>query len=491
MKKYAVICTAALCFTLLAGCGGVKEIKNYPLDAESSTEEDTIVKNKTGDSLNYMIINNNGETAYEVNATIIGDEENAYPVYQVLPREYTDEDIQKFCSDIFDEGTTSVILPSFLTQSDYVENRIRTITERKEQYEADGKPVPGYIDEDLKDLNDRLNSDNLKATYTLPYNNVIGWTDLHNFFLDETNTDVECRFCFVEGAIDGKYYRVDFINYQNNTMIKIYKLDEYFYEAPAFYTMADDVHYPFDKEAFPYSKEEVISTAQDFLDKMNITGYSPIAAYPACIYGRADSYDEIPKEKEDIESGYACYFAREVNGNTRPYNSYIENGEFLIPRADNLISLGYYSDYGVINALETSEGSGVYRSGYEYICVCLNSQGVMSCFWNSPSDVGELKTDNAQLLSFDQIDTQAQNYLEYFANDIDEFEHYKTPQIDTIELSMARTTDDNGNYYMVPAWYYFLKSGQLQVDKRSAVCINAIDGSIIDVEHGGNSIVIN
>ena len=110
---------------------------------------------------------------------------------------------------------------------------------------------------------------------------------------------------------------------------------------------------------------------------------------------------------------------------------------------------------------------------------------------NNTSDVGELKTDNAQLLSFDQIDTQAQNYLEYFANDIDEFEHYKTTQIDTIELSMARTTDDNGNYYMVPAWYYFLKSGQLQVDKRSAVCINAIDGSIIDIEHGGNTITIN
>lgn len=493
MKNKSLFFITALFSATLIGCNDVKTVENYPLDNASETALETAdnTVSQNGDTINYMIMDNSGTKAYEINAIKSGSEEEAYPVYEVLPHDYTDDDIKKFCLGIFDEGSISVILPSFLTQSDYVENRILTMTKRKEEFESSGQAVPGYIYEDLKDLNERRNSNNLNAVYTLTYTNEMGFIDLHNFFLDELNADVDCRFCFVEGTIDGEYYRVDFINYQNNTMVKIYRLDEFFHEAPLFYTMADDEHYPFDKETFPFTKEEAVSTAQDFLGKMNIAGYSPIAAYPACIYGRSDSYDEIPKEKDDIESGYACYFAREVNGKIRPYNSYIENGSFLIPRANNLVSLGYYNDYGVTNALETNEGSGIYRSGYEFICVCLNSQGVISCFWNSPSDVGEIKTDQAQLLTFDQIDTQAQKYLEYYTNNVDEFEHYKTPLINEITLSMARTTDDNGHYYMVPAWYYFLKSDQLQVDKRSAVCINAIDGSIIDIEHGGNTITIN
>lgn len=482
-KKVLVI---ILCIVLLTGCNNVKKIENYPMNEGKNTSNE---KEINSDTLDYVVLNNSGSTAYKVKAQKVVDKDETYPVYDIIPCDFSDDDLKNYCERLFDKGSTSVILPFFLTQSDYVEKRINNLTERKEALETKGEEVPEYIDEELKNLSDRRISEGLGANYTIPYKNEIGWYDLNDFYQNEMNKEIDCRFCYVEGTIDGEYYRVDFMDNMNNIALSIYRQNAYSGVPDSYLTLKDAEHLPYDKNSCALTEQDATNKSEEFLEKLGINGYEPIAVYPTCIYG--EQKDQRRDYFADSQSGYTCYFAREVNGKTRPYNTFVDESTFIKPYANYLLSLSQYHEFGMYNHMEIGEGSGVFRLGYEYLQVSITDRGIEQCFWNSPSDVGAIKTDRAELLSFDKIDKRAQEYLQYYADNIDKMTYFSVPEIDLVQMGMCRVTDDDNHYYMVPAWYYYLSSDLLQVEKYSVVCINAIDGSIIDVESGGNTIDIN
>ena len=489
MKKKKVI-LIILCLAIFTGCSNVKKIENYPFsDGKSTSSDEGSNSNKDGDTLDYVVLNSSGTTAFEVKATKVEDKDETYPVYDVDPCKFSDDDLKKYCEKLFDKGSTNVILPIFLTQSDYVEKRIKDLTERKDAIETKEEEVPPYIDEELKVLNERSISENLGSNYTIPYNNEIGWINLNDFYENEMNEEIDCHFCYVEGTIDGEYYRADFLDNMNNTAISIYRQNAYSGEPDSYLTLKDTEHLPYDKNSCTLTEQDATNKSEEFLEKLGINGYEPIAVYPVCIYGEQKDYSG--NYLADAQSGYTCYFAREVNGKTRPYNSFVDESTFIKPYANYLLSLSQYHEFGMYSHLEIGENSGVFRLGYEYLRVSITDRGIEECFFNSPSNVGDIKTDKAELLSFDKIDKRAQEYLQYYTNNIDDETHYSIPKIDLVQMGMCRVTDDDKHYYMVPAWYYYLSSDLLQVEKKSAVCINAIDGSIIDVESGGNTIEID
>ena len=472
---------------LLAGCGSRPQVDSYPSNALDGTNDTSVTNGNSwdGKSLQYTICSSSGLSSFIVNAKVEGSTEEDYPVYEVLPRTFTNEDLKEYCAGIFDTGSMNVILPYFLAQSDYIESRIRMLTERKDRYTGEGKEVPPYIEEDLKALMERRESNNLNAPYTIPWTNEIAWTSLHDFYQKEKNKDLDCSFCYVEGTINGEYYRLNFTDYTNDIVVNLFRLDKYFDESSDYYNMTDDTHLPFDKTACNYSQEEAVSLSEDYLNQIGLDDYVPIAVYPSCIYGRMDTDGEFLK---NMVSGYACYFAREVNGKTRPYCDSIDDSFVMIPHYNNLIALADYEDYNFYYPMEVAEGSGVYRCGYEYLRVSVTNNGIDNLFWNCPADVGEVKTDSAELLSFDEVDLRAREYLQYYTDFVNEITRYKASEIDSVKMGMARVTADDGHYYMVPAWYYYLKSDLVQVEKNIIVCINAIDGTVINVENGGNTI---
>ena len=482
MKKSVIMLTACL-FVVLYGCRHTKEVSYYPSEEKDASEQadDT---GKNTEKLDYIIYGSDEKSAYEVKARKIGDLDSDYPVYEVLPRDITDEDIKEYVTQIFDAGSANVVLPYFLTQSDYVEQRITMMEARKEQCIAQNEEVLPYIDNDLENLYDRQESPNLNANYTIPYENIPKWIDMHDFYESEMQSDVQCRFCFVEGTIEGVYYRLEFTDYHNSIMIRLMRLQDYFEGSNTIFRMNDEKHLPFNKNNCGITPEEAQSQAEAFLGKWNIQGYAPIAEFPAAVYGELKDGGQYP---DNTESGYICYFARQVNGKTRLFTTDIENFDYLIASYDNLLSLPYYEEQDWTTPTEISEGTGIFRLGYEYLCVCVTARGVTDCFWNSPSDVGEIKTEKTEMLAFDKIDSCAQQYLKYKAG-TDDYEYYFIPSIDRIELGMCRVTKDNTHYYMVPAWYYYIHSDQIAVEQITAAIVNAIDGSIIDIKRGGNTI---
>ncbi len=490
MKKRITISLILLCLFILTSCNSYKDINNYPfLDKKNIASNEETTNSEETDTLDYIIYNSNGKSAYEVKANKVEDEDDTYPVYSVVPYDITDEEIKYYCDRIFDKGSKNVILPLFLTRSDYIEKRRYDLTKRKDELEDKGEEIPLYIDVELQDLQLRSESENLDANYTISYENEIKWIDLHNFYMTEMDSDTECRVCYVEGTIDGVVYRADFMDYLNNQVVSIYRPNAYANQPDAYTILKDAEHLPFDKNECNITEQEATKKSEEYLSNLGIEGYSPIAVYPVCLYG--EQVKPTGNYLKDVKSGYACFFAREVNGKTRPFNSYVDDSIFISPYANYLMSLPSYEDYGVYSPLEIGVKSGVYRLGYEYLRICITDDGIEQCIWNSPSDMGDTKTPKAQLLSFDKIDDRARQFLQYYADKPEDLMYFTTPKIDLVQLGMCRVTEDDVHYYMVPAWYYYVSSDVLQLEKNNIVCINAIDGSIIDVRAGGNTIEIS
>lgn len=491
-RKLAILLIGISLFSLI-GCGKRREVKDYPLD---DTSVDSDVTTKEGDTHNggtdkvvYSVLTKNGGTSFEINATVTGDTTEPYPVYEVLPKKFTDEEIRDLCDKIFDEGSMVPVLPDILTQADYVEDRIKILNSRKEECQAAGEEIKPYIEAELLNMEERRSSSHMGDSYTIPKPQEIGWIDLRPFFNDEFNMDIECRVCYVDGTIDGTYFRACFTDYQNDIMFRIFKLERYLDEPDACYIMRGTEHAVYDVSNVEITEEDAVEQAKQFVADMGLNGYVPIAVFPAGIYGRTNDEGFIPYTIPDkMEGGYSCYFAREVNGRTRPFNSQEDNYEFIVPRLGALPALSSYEGEYLFHPLMVEGGRQGYRLGYEYLRVNVKNSGVTDCIWNSPSDVGEIITGRCELISFKQADESMRNYLQYYGDTDKEVALYFSRKIDRIQLGMCRVTNDNYTYYMVPAWYYFCYSDNVMVEENVVACVNAIDGSIINVSTGGNTI---
>jgi hypothetical protein len=144
---------------------------------------------------------------------------------------------------------------------------------------------------------------------------------------------------------------------------------------------------------------------------------------------------------------------------------------------------------------------------YERIKSCVYDSGINELYWVSPAIVQEKVTDNAALLSFDQIQSIFKKQIAFKAV----FTGYKdneasiqrTMRINKITLGMARIEekDKNGQYLMIPVWDFFgsytdqypkeykdttglnlNRDNQITFSTfaHSFLTINAIDGSVID-----------
>lgn len=107
----------------------------------------------------------------------------------------------------------------------------------------------------------------------------------------------------------------------------------------------------------------------------------------------------------------------------------------------------------------------------EYIHVNITSEGIIEVsFYKSYDESVEL-TDDAELLSFDDVDIAAKKYIE------ESFPYVVT--ISNIDLKYVITYYGGEDYALVPVWLYSMGP---EVDGWSSTCfgVNALDGSIIE-----------
>jgi hypothetical protein len=118
---------------------------------------------------------------------------------------------------------------------------------------------------------------------------------------------------------------------------------------------------------------------------------------------------------------------------------------------------------------------------YEHIELAVTDDGVMEMTLYTPSEVEEISTDSAVLLSFDDMNKMAKTYFENEYLVDNNLEDAEAPmEINVIELGLAQVTGEDGSSYLVPAWYYAYDDSNGIYAKSAVAVFNAIDGSVIN-----------
>ncbi|MEG1811173.1 MAG: DUF6034 family protein [Clostridia bacterium] len=135
---------------------------------------------------------------------------------------------------------------------------------------------------------------------------------------------------------------------------------------------------------------------------------------------------------------------------------------------------------------------------YERIRCIVTDDGIESFYWRSPMDIMEIVTPDANLLPFSEIAAIAERMLPviYGGQIYDEIVSV-TAKIDRVQLELQRVTEENAIEYglVIPVWNFYgeclsVYDGGTDSSRRryelpdSLLTVNAIDGSIIDVERG-------
>lgn len=123
----------------------------------------------------------------------------------------------------------------------------------------------------------------------------------------------------------------------------------------------------------------------------------------------------------------------------------------------------------------------------EQITVTVNDIGVLSFGWSSPIEVTGIKTQSAQLVSFDDILNSALNEMYYCIDPIQGFD--TTVNIHTIRLRYAMVKDNDGDNVLTPVWDFIgditRSDGTTSYtieQNRTFLSINALTGSVVNFE---------
>lgn len=141
---------------------------------------------------------------------------------------------------------------------------------------------------------------------------------------------------------------------------------------------------------------------------------------------------------------------------------------------------------------------------YEYVEICLDDEGVFSFQWVSPLQITDMASDSSVMLPFSEIMEVFENmiFIKYApsVNDANyELGGYTSREflIDRITLSLQRIIEPDATYQglLIPVWNFYgaetsgYKTGDTEQtwNSRTAasfISINAIDGSIINIDKG-------
>ncbi len=133
---------------------------------------------------------------------------------------------------------------------------------------------------------------------------------------------------------------------------------------------------------------------------------------------------------------------------------------------------------------------------YEQIRFLVTDGGIAEMSWDSPTVTGEVVTENARLLSWQEIREIVETILFTIYEPRTEFEDAGRRigvTIDDIQLSLLRVRENNAqgrSGFYVPAWVFYGKEymddfpSVVGVDKHIVLAINAVDGSVIDLAKG-------
>lgn len=501
MKKRLLALALATSF-IFTGCGNdAMIVEDYPIEGEKTVTKDTeatnveqststaeVTETKTNRTISYEINDSKGNVKYKVDAEVIGDERNSYSTAKIDYLVFTDDVIKSFVDATFDNGSVSMVMPRSLADLNYVNDRISLLEERKQAY-SNEEDIPRYITLELDELELLRDENNFSNGPKIECPQTPSVISLNDYYANKGIQIGDINFCLVEGTINGIYHRMDFITFLNSRTIRLYRLQSN-PDCNELYALAEDESYlPPESDGEPLTRETAEKEFNEYLSNLNGAGLITTDIYPIRIVGDFD-YSKMLYQKP----GYACFASPNIDGLLFPntslttFCSYNSSTNLMLDPQE-IGELDTETGWIEMSTMETGSGSGAYYNGYQSVVGAFDNKGLVEMYLcNMMTDAGqnfEYKQDTSKI-TFEEADEIAQKYMSYLSdhNDGTYTSAYNYKEISKIELGMCRIVSE-GDYYIVPAWYYLKKSDTMNLLPDPVVVVNAIDGSIIDLEKGG------
>lgn len=432
-KKVLYILGFAL---LMAGCGKQVIVENYPTIGSVQQAEET--ESEPERHVSFTTSDKTGNVIYKVEADVIGNEKEAHPVYEVAYKEFTDEEIEKIANQIFDPGSAVAYIPYWIAS----------------------------------------------AQEKIEYENKIGWISLDGLTEEQSET-VSAAISLTEGTISGKNYILYFWRLGEETNVWLYAPTGANGEAAHLFTSVSH----FGKQAEDTTKNDTTlsdaeAMARDIFRKMGAKELETILTTSANIFEKQNLGENVEYYEDENKEGALFLFSPIINGQARVYCTQSDDlhGECYVNRMMynplviySMLLRGEEKD--TASMLESQAG---WLPGESFLA-CISEGEILECVWAGPLEIKQTITKKADLMEFRKIQDCFMQYVMANADSIREYSSYGSKTIDRIELSMCMICNEDGMYQIIPAWYFFKKNTSLSSERSAAVCINAIDGSAIEM----------
>ena len=471
-KRIAGILISILLLSTLSGCGKEKDI-SY-VDEPATTSDAT---NASEIHLNYDIADERMSFTIDADVDTALSNQSA-PVAKASRCDYTDDDIKHIADAIFDTGSYSLFIPYAFRSMEDVKSACDIMQEEIAQY-SDIADVPYTLLQECYDAQIRL-EDGFSAD-PIQNNGELKWYTAP--VSDNSNIDINSQFCTIKGTVNNKPYYLSFTRTDSCCMMVLHANYEPY--APYAWFLNQDANAVYENDLFPnecqYSQTDAKSIVLDTLQTIGITDYQITDIREA---QTAKTNYEISSSGQVTES--------QINTDSS-YDSYLLYGGRVI---DNLSPIhtdaNFSSEITPETADENEDPSTSYtdtKFGFEAVIANVGNDGINYLVIQNPMKVEEVLETNAQLLSFDQIDAIAKDYISKFDGTTLPFSADNTYKIKEIQYGLIRLFNEESDSYMyIPAWYYMIDGESLSspfCTFSPYVIISAIDGSIYH-DYNGN-----
>lgn len=209
------------------------------------------------------------------------------------------------------------------------------------------------------------------------------------------------------------------------------------------------------------------------LDEYIVYDTHPLVWETHIDYTDASDDDAASAEEKKWNDGYSFTYTREVNGVAVDYTDYDSVGIscWMAYNGGEDIPCRAYFDASWLEYTTTF----IPTYGMEYMNVRINEKGLVGLDLYYPYEVKQTLTEETKLLPISKIQDSIQAYLKQHPNvycyDGDNMDY---TQLDLIYMRIA----DEDGYALLPVWRL---SGWDDGSIFRILCVNAIDGSVIDV----------
>ncbi|MDF2943824.1 MAG: hypothetical protein K0S01_2682 [Herbinix sp.] len=384
-----------------------------------------------------------------VNADLVIPEVTKVPVYEIVRKDFEDEDINKLCKILFGDSELYPELTYENMSKDELLQELAKAQAQAEEFTVDDEVAP----EKKEKISEKFNSYiEMLQTYISNAPESVVREPIKEFKMkaDEENAfGGDMKYFSAQGKVGettGHFIMQKGAGYCGTS----------FYMDNAAGSNYNSKYYIEEQDG------------KEAADMPNTCKYSVEEATVLC--------NEVMKQL-GIEDIYSVSYVDEIaegmpsQGGSSSYIGY------EIKYSRNVVGITETSD--MFNGSDSVEEQNSLPYGFEEMYFRITDQGVEQFIWNSPMELGKVLADNVTLLEYSEIEDIFKNHVAIKFADVEEA---TTIHVNEIRFGWMRVKnkDKQDEFTLVPTWDYISDL----YGRSSLLTINAIDGSILDRRYG-------